>query len=320
MRTFTQFAALAALVWLGTGGAEGATLAQGVQLFTAGKLGAARKVFEPAAGTNAQAAYYMGRIELASRQTDKAIERLEKAVELAPKNAEYLVWLGRAYGQAAMSSNILRQASLAGKTREAWEKAVSLDPANLDARESLLQLYLLAPAFMGGGHDKAEAQAAEIAKRDAVRGHLAAATLASHKKDDATAERELAAAVSLAPADARARIAQGFFYQRRERWNESFEALEAGLEANPKATDLLFFIGRAAALSGQRLNRAEECLKAYLSKPPGPESPSHAAAHFRLGMVYEKKGDKPRAKAQYQQAVKLDPSNKEAKEALAKLG
>ena len=219
-----------------------------------------------------------------------------------------------------MTANLFSQGSYAVKTRQAWEKAVTLDPAHLDARMSLLQFYLIAPGILGGGVEKAEEQAAEIVKRDAVRGHLARATLASHKKDDPAAERELKAAVAMAPGDVRTRIALGFFYQRREQWNEAFETLEAGLKANPKAADLLFFIGRTAALSGQRLNRAEECLKSYLAKPSGPESPSHAAAHLRLGMVYEKKGDKPKAKVQYQQALKLDPSNKEAKAALAKLG
>lgn len=313
-------AALVVVIALAAGPAEGATPAQGVQLFEAGKLGEARKIFEPAAKADAQAAYYLGRIELASQQAGKAIEWLEKATELAPKNADYLYWLGRAYGQAALTANFLSQGTYAVKARQAWEKAVTLDPAHLDARANLLQFYLIAPGLLGGGEDKAQAQVAEIVKHDAVRGHLARATFASHKKDDASAERELKAAVSAAPGDVRSRIALGFFYQRREQWNEAFETLEAGLKANPKGSDLLFFIGRTAALSGQRLSRAEECLKSYLAKPQGPESPSRAAAHLRLGMVYEKKGDKPKAKAQYQQAVRLDPTNKEAKAALAKLG
>jgi tetratricopeptide (TPR) repeat protein len=103
------YAALVVVIALAAGPAEGATPAQGAQLFEAGKLGEARKIFEPAAKTDAQAAYYLGRIELASQQAGKAIEWLEKATELAPKNADYLYWLGRAYGQAALTANLLSQ-------------------------------------------------------------------------------------------------------------------------------------------------------------------------------------------------------------------
>ncbi len=70
---------------------------------------------------------------------------------------------------------MMSKMSMAPKLRDAFEKTVQLDPNNLDARESLLQFYLQAPSVVGGGKDKAQAQAREIAKRDPARGHLAQA-------------------------------------------------------------------------------------------------------------------------------------------------
>ena len=219
-----------------------------------------------------------------------------------------------------MEASVFRQPGLAKKTRVAWEKAVALDPNSLDARDSLIQFYLQAPGVMGGGVDKAREQAAEIRKRDAVRGHIASANIALDQKDPAGAERELKAAIQEAPAEPRPRLSLALLYQEQEKWAAAFDTLEALLKTAPDNYDALYQVGRAAALSGQRLDRAEECLKRYLGHTPGPQSAPLANAHFRLGQVYEKKGNKAQARAEYQAALKLDPRLEDAKKALAKLG
>jgi tetratricopeptide (TPR) repeat protein len=314
--------AMFALVPLVAGAASGA-LSTGIQHYEGRRYEEARKFFEPYAAKNpkdADAAFYLGRTLFALRQNDKAIEQLEKAAALAPNRSDVQVWLGRAYGQAALRANVLRQAGLASKTRTAWEKAVALDANNLEARDLLIQYYITAPGFLGGGVDKARAEAAEIQKRDAARGHQALATIALSQKEPATAERELKAAIQEAPANPRPRLLLGLFYQDQQKWEAAFEALEALLKADPDNWDALYQIGRAGALSGKRLDRAEECLKRYFGHTPGPEQAPLANAHFRLGQVYEKKGNKAQARAEYQTALKLDPDLKDAKEALAKLG
>jgi tetratricopeptide (TPR) repeat protein len=298
---------------------ELAPLAPGIQLFEAKKYEEARKYFAPRAAASAEAAFYLGRTLIALRQFAKASETLEKAVALAPSDAEAHFWLGRAYGQEAMESNLLKQAGLAKKTKAEFEKAVELDPGHLGARGDLVQYYLLAPGFMGGSVDKAREQAAEIKKRDAVRGSLALVNVHLDQKDTGAAERELRAAIQTAPADLRPRLLLGAVYQDLKRWNDAFEAFEAAAKASPPGFDALYQIGKTGVLSGQRLDRAEECLKRYLGSSPGPESAPLPNAHFRLGQVYEKKGDKARARAHYQQAVKMDPNLKDAREALKKL-
>ncbi len=313
--------ALLALVPLAAGAATG-PLTPGIQLYEGRRYEEARKFFEPYAAKNpkdADAAFYLGRTLFALRQNDKAIEQLEKAAALAPNRSDVQVWLGRAYGQAALRANVLRQAGLASKTRTAWEKAVALDANNLEARDLLIQFYLNAPGFMGGGVDKARAEAAEIKKRDVVRGHQAFATIALDQKDPATAERELKAAIQVAPNNPRPRLLLGLFYQDQQKWDAAFEALEALLKADPDNWDALYQVGRAGALSGKRRDRAEECLKRYFGHTPGLEQAPLANAHFRLGQVYEKKGNKAQARAEYQSALKLDPSLEDAKKALANL-
>lgn len=296
-------------------------LEPGVQLFEGRRYEEARKFFEGYAARSprdADAAMYLGRTYLALRKTDPAVDWLEKAAALAPASSEKQWWLGRGYGAAALQANLFSAAGLAKKTQAAFERAVTLDPANLDARDDLILFYLQAPGFMGGSVDKAREQAAEIRKRDAFRGRVALARILLQQKDTAGAERELKAAVQESPANPKARLSLGQLYASVERWNDAFDAFESILKTNSNDWDAIYQLGRAGALSGQRLDRAEECLKRYFGHNPGSQEAPLANAHLRLGQVYEKKGDKLKARAEYQEAVRLDPGLEDAKKALAK--
>jgi tetratricopeptide (TPR) repeat protein len=303
--------------------AAATALGPGVQLFEARRYEEARKFFEPYVAKNpgdAEAVLYLGRTWFALRDYEKAAERLERAAVLAPASSDVQIWLGRAYGRRAQAASLFSKAGLAKQAKGAFDRAVALDPNNLDARSDLMQYYLQAPGFMGGSVDKAREQAAEIRKRDAIRGVIASVTIRLHDKDAAGAERELAEAIQKAPAEPRLRLGLANVYVSQEKWDAAFETLETLLKTDPDNWDALYQIGRTGALSGKRLDRAEECLKRYLGHTPGPDSPPLANAHFRLGLVYEKRGNKAAARGEYQTAVKLDPNLKDAKEALAKLG
>lgn len=52
--------------------------------------------------------------------------------------------------------------SVGPKALRAWEKATQLDPKIINARVSLVDSYIMAPEFMGGGEDKAKAMALEV--------------------------------------------------------------------------------------------------------------------------------------------------------------
>lgn len=78
-------------------------------------------------------------------------------------------------------------------------------------------------------------------------------------------------------------------------------------------------MGRTCAISGLHLRRGEECLTRYLSYEPKPKEPSRAGARMRLGMIYEKLGDKSKAKIYYQDALQKDPNMKEAKKGLERV-
>ncbi|MFQ5750442.1 MAG: tetratricopeptide repeat protein [bacterium] len=121
------------------------------------------------------------------------------------------------------------------------------------------------------------------------------------------------------PENINLRFGLGYFYQRHEKYPEAFEVFEQMVQDSSNNLSALYQIGRTGALSGKNLVRAEECMKMYLQQEPGKNMPSLAAAHWRLGMIYEHKKQKELARQEYQTALKLDPEFKAAKKALKKL-
>jgi tetratricopeptide (TPR) repeat protein len=294
----------------------------GVRLFEAGKFKEAKTVFEPAFKTNARdaaAAFYLGRIAMEERKNDRAADYFEAATKLDPQNSTYFLWLGRAYGREAQNANVLRQPGLAKKTRNAWERAIQLDADNLDARSDLIQYYVQAPGFLGGSTTKAFEQAEEIRKRNALRGYLELGALHEREKKLPEAEKAYLAAAKEKSDRHVGEYRLGLFYQNTGAFDKAFDVFESMIAANPSEFGALFQIGKTGAMSGQRLDRATAALEAYLQTTPGRNDPSLAAAQWWLGLVHEKRQDRQRAKAEYETALRLDPTFKPATESLKKL-
>ena len=255
-------------------------------------------------------------------KADAAEKQFERAVAADPKNGTYHLWLGNAVGQQTTTASTVRQPFMARRVKAEFERAVALDPELLDARDGLIQFYLMAPGFMGGSDAKAREQQREIAKRNAFRGHLAAATVAWAGKDTLGTERAMRAAIAAAPDSARTVITLA---QRQAGWGRvpaAFATLDEWLARYPRDIAVRFQIGRLAAGSGQQLERGETLLRDLIAEPEWESTnlrPSRAAVHYRLGMVLEKSGKKPDAKLSYERAVALDPQLKPAKDALAAL-
>jgi tetratricopeptide (TPR) repeat protein/TolB-like protein len=101
---------------------------------------------------------------------------------------------------------------------------------------------------------------------------------------------------------------------------QTFDLLRRITAAFPEAWEAHYQIGKLGALSGRHLDEAEAALRRYLQHEPVGAEPGRASALWRLGMVLERKGDVPGARASYQEALRVDPQNAEARAALARLG
>ena len=154
-------------------------LQTGVQLFEAGQLAEARQFFEALhqqQPTSTSAPFYLGRIAYAEENYEQAIPWFEKAVDGEQCNADYHVWLGRAYGRHVEQMSTfrrLRNFALVKRARTHFEKAVGCDPTHLAAHWDLMRYYIEAPRFIGGSRKKAEEQVTIITRLDPAEGQKA---------------------------------------------------------------------------------------------------------------------------------------------------
>jgi tetratricopeptide (TPR) repeat protein len=259
------------------------------------------------------------RLLLQQRKPEDAIDAAERAVKLGPTHAQAHYWLGNALGQRIGQVGMLRQATMAPKLRDAFERALELDPAIHEARLNLMEFYLQAPSFAGGSVDQARAHAAQLARRDPPRGHYAAGRLAMHAKDLPAAAKAYGAAYRARPDNANFRMAAGTAWQATGQWQEAFALYQAWVTEDPEAAGAHYQLGRTAALSGRFLAEGEAALRRYLALPLAPGQPPHHHAWYRLGQVQAHAGDKAGARASFQNALKGEPGNDDFKAALSAL-
>jgi tetratricopeptide (TPR) repeat protein len=266
-------------------------------------------------------ALYRQAQELMRRQEfGAAVPLLEKCVAADQSNSKFHQWLGRALGLQAAQSGITSGLLSIRKVKAELEKAIALDGMNLEARQDLAILYRALPGFLGGSNAKAAEQVAFIRRHDpAFAAQLDGDFLAGDKKYDAAlATYNESARLNPRPM---IQVRISLVHQQKKEWDKAFGALDRALAMDANYPFALYQVGRTAALSGQQLDRGEKCLRTYLAMPLREEleNPSLAAAHYRLGNILEKKGNPDGARAEYETSVKIDPKQKEAKAALAKL-
>ena len=260
-----------------------------------------------------------GRALFEKRDFEHAAEVFEKAVAATPNNAEAHYLLGATYGELAMKASLFGQASLASKTKDQLEKAVRLDPNHLDARMGLVQFYTMAPGLLGGSDAKAMEQAAEIKKRDALRGHNAFAYIYNHDKKPELARKEYVDAVREQPSSPKAHINLATWYITEKNFDAATHEVEMAVKLDPKYMPGWFWVGRIAVATGTNYAAGEEALRKYLTYTPKRDEPGLHRAHFWLGQIYEKTGRKAEAKASYETSLKLRPDQKDVSEALKRM-
>lgn len=268
---------------------------------------------------NAEIWTLLTRARLQSSKGAAAVSAGEQAVKLAPNSAQAHLWLGNAYGSQIGKVGMLSKMSMAPKLRDAFEAAVKHDPSLTEARNALIEFYLQAPSMVGGGIDKARAQAVAIAKYDRFASLRAETRIAMHEKNWNQAIKFGEAGLALKPTDSAMRQQLIVLYQEASRWPEAYAAIKKWLTESPESNVAHYQMGRLAAESAKYLSEGEAALRAYLKMPRQSQDPQPKSAYFRLGQVLAHAGKKNEAKTTFQTVLKLDPKMKEAKDELAKL-
>lgn len=282
-----------------------------------GKLGKLndRPSSSAATAADAESSNLLCRAYFALEDWDRAVSSCRKAVMLDPGNSRFHLWLGRVYGEKADRSNFLAAAGLAGKVRGEFERAVQLNPNDVDARLDLAEFYLEAPGIVGGGEQKAREQAQSIAAVNPAREHWVYAHIAEKKHDTVTAEREYHQYIDLSQGDAEAWLNLALFLRRQKRYDEMEQAIVKLSQAPMPKTDVLVEGAEMLYRSGRSYPFATELLHRYLAAGPVESAPAFKARYL-LGLLLEKQGDKTGAAQEYRTSLSLAQNFGAAQQAL----
>ena len=215
----------------------------------------------------------------------KATEALEKAVTAEPNNSEYVLWLGRTHGRRAEVANPFTVMGHASKAHQYFERAVALDPQNIEALNDLLEFYLEAPGILGGGLEKAKATVAQIGRVNLAEGQWAQSRIDEKRKEPGSAEAHLRRALELAPLQVGRLLDLARFLSKQGRYQEAeenFARAEAIAPENPK---LLYVRADSYIKSNRNLEVAKDLLKRYLSSNITPEDPPKSSARKLLQQI-----------------------------------
>jgi tetratricopeptide (TPR) repeat protein len=186
-----------------------------------------------------------------------------------PMNASMIqTWLGRAWGRRAETSFALLAAGYATKSRQAFEKALQLNPGNTDALGDLSDFYVDAPGLVGGGLEKAAALLPQFARYDPVGGYLAQARIAEKKKQFADAEADLRRAIEMGPGKVGLVLNLAQFLSRRGRYEESEKVFAQAADvanAAPDSPRILYARADSYISARRNMDQARDLLKKYLA-------------------------------------------------------
>lgn len=259
------------------------------------------------------------RAYLQTGEWNSGIAACEKAVSLNPGNSDYHLWLGRAYGEKADHSNYFTAARLAGRVRDQFELAVRLNPASMDARSDLADFYVEAPGVVGGGTDKAEAEAQEIAKLNPAEAYRVKARISEQEKDYAAAENEYRAAIRLSGGKAGAWLNLARLYRRETRFDEMEDAIRHATAPEMSRPDLFLSAAQILIEAKRDLPQAKQLLRRYLSSGQTAEDAPLFKAHYLLGTLLESDGEKSAAADEYRSSLSLARNFLLAQDALSRL-
>lgn len=215
----------------------------------------------------------------------KATESLEKAVALDSGNSDYYLWLGRAFGRRAETSSFVTAPGYASKARNAFERAVQLNPRNTEAISDLFEYYMEAPGFLGGGLDKAANLASRMAAINPSEGAWAQARLAEKRKQFTTAEQQLRRAADLAPRQVGRVIDLAKFLARNGRYQESDEIFQKAEAIAPDSPAVMFERASTYIRAHRNIDLAKQLLKRYLTASLTPDDPPRREAEALLRQV-----------------------------------
>lgn len=244
----------------------------------------------------------------------EAATNLEKAVQMAPRNAALRASLAKAYLGQEQAQKALEEA----------QTALSLDPRNYEA---LLCAGLVDFYYRGRTASAIDyfmrATEVDSTRSDAF---LELGNMYYQMESWFRARREYLRALGLipealiantAPERARVNYLIAYTYHHTGAFNQEIDYLNRALALQPAYIDALRQIARAYEATNQ-FRAAEVALRSALEA--SPDEVVDGQIHVQLGQMFERRGRPHDAVAAYTAALHADDANYEAQEGLRRLG
>jgi tetratricopeptide (TPR) repeat protein len=294
-------------------------LEQAIHHYQKGEYSKAVDMLSPMAkkgDTTPETLFWLAKSYLKSREWDKAVSAMEKAVEMKPKSAAYHLWLGRAYG--ARAENRVFGFNDARRLLREFRKANELDPNDIGIRFDLLEFYAQAPGIVGGGEEKAWAEAESIAKLDPPAGYTARATIYERKEKWDLAEKEYAEAVRNYPGNPNVHKDMAQFLFSRGNFEGALKNARNALELESDSAQALFLEAVSQIRLGIDLEKAKKSLEKLSSGLLGDEDPAREDVYYWQAVLYDRENDREKAKATFEKALEVNPAHGVTKDYLKK--
>jgi tetratricopeptide (TPR) repeat protein len=260
--------------------------------------------------SNAEAQCRLCQMEIVQdKNLEKAEEYCLRAVQLNPKNADYHYWLGAVYGLQAINGELIDALAVASRLREAFTKAMKLNPKHGNARFALAQYYLQAPNYAGGSFKEARKLANEAMSFDEITARRILASVYRAEKKPAAAEDQYRRAVENDKKNIDVLTEFASFYVGEKRLNEAVECYQRCLQLD--STNMFVLQGLGDVLAAQ--DRLEDAIAVYHQALT--VHPRHTPALMGLARLYERQRNKAEAMKYYINVFKIDPRSKLGKEA-----
>lgn len=256
---------------------------------------------------DAQALELRCRVQIQEQHWNRAISSCQQAVRLNPSASNAHLWLGRAYGGRAATTNRLAALSLAVKLRNELETAIQLDPHNVAAFSALGEFDVEAPSFLGGGLDRAHALAARLEPIAPANAHALLAKIAESQQNYALSENEWKKAVQMSPQPAQAWMELASFYRRRGRYNDMIQAAEEGAASDHDHSAALVYGAQILIRAQRNFPEAEQWLRLYLASSAQSEDTPAFAVHAQLAQLLQREGKTAEARQEIAAARALAP-------------
>lgn len=255
---------------------------------------------------------------------DQAEEYIESALEL---NSEAKIYnlAGGIYGMQAANVSIFSKLGYAKKSKKYLLKAYQAEPDNKDYIIGLLMFNMQAPGIAGGDSDQIEPLLKELEKMDLKSAVQIRTQYIAEEEGKDEALNFISVKVIEHPDDLDYRFFRAFLYSSMEQYQHAYEDYKlitaqkpADWETNETWRNSLYQLGKLASTQNKWLMHGKTSFIEYLTLKNTKNSPPHAWASYRLGLIYQHLQQPQLAQESFMQSLAMNP-DKQLQKLLDKL-